>query len=124
MEGEHHAELDAEAMIRSAGLVRFKEHDDCRYLGASSGIAMTRLVMELAKHNTESKTIKEIVPDTKARQIEDRFAKESSKPTSKVYPLISDIPAPSLPTRELTHELIDVFNRTGSNNPPWPNAGC
>lgn len=99
-EGQH-VTLDAEAMIRSAGLVRFKDHDGCRYLDASSGIAMTRLVMELAKQNMESRTIKEIVPDMKARQIEDRFARESSKPTSKVYPLISDVPAPTLPTREL-----------------------
>lgn len=115
VEEEQHTTLDAESMIRSAGLVRFKDHDDCRYLGASSGIAMTRLVIELAKQNTESRTIKEIVPDMKARQIEDRFAKESSKPTSKVYPLISDVAAPTLPTRELTAKLIEVFTRTGKN---------
>jgi len=115
VEEEQHTTLDAESMIRSAGLVRFKDHDDCRYLGASSGIAMTRLVIELAKQNTESRTIKEIVPDMRARQIEDRFAKESSKPTSKVYPLISDVAARTLPTRELTAKLIEVFTRTGKN---------
>ena len=115
---EQHADVDAEAMIRSAGLVRFKEHDDCRFLGASSGIAMTRLVMELAKQNTESRTIKEIVPDSEARQIKDRFARESSKPSSKVYPLISDVAAPTLPSWELTEKLIDVFNKTGIVRPP------
>lgn len=32
LEEERHTDLDAEATIRSAGLVRFKEHDDYRYL--------------------------------------------------------------------------------------------
>ncbi|KAF6217816.1 hypothetical protein HO133_006643 [Letharia lupina] len=102
---------DAESMIRSAGYVRFKENDESRYLGPSSGIAMTRLVMELAKQNTHTKSIKEIVPDNKARQIKDRFSKEEEKPTSKVYPLISDVAAPDLPSRDLTDELVDKFNQ-------------
>lgn len=67
--------------------------------------------MELAKQNTDSKTIKEIVPDVKARQIKARFAKEQGKPTSKVYPMISDVAAPDLPTRGLTDSLVDNFNR-------------
>ena len=104
---------DAEAIMRGAGLVRFKENDESRYLGPSSGIALTRLVMELAKQSTSSKCIKEIVPDMKAQQIKDYFTKESSKPTSKVYPLISNVAAPELPSRELTENLIENFNRTG-----------
>ena len=105
---------DAEIIMRGAGLVRFKENDESRYLGPSSGIALTRLVMELAKQNTSSKCIKEIVPDMKAQQIKDFFARESSKPTSKVYPLISNVAAPDLPSRELTENLIKNFNHTGT----------
>lgn len=67
--------------------------------------------MELAKQNTHTKSIKEIVPDNKARQIKDRFTKEEEKPTSKVYPLISDVAAPDLPSRELTDKLLDNFNQ-------------
>lgn len=104
---------DHERMARSAGLVRFNKNDESRYLGPSSGIAITRLVMELAKRNTNSESIKDIVPDSKARQIKERFTIESSKPTSKVYPLISDVAAPDLPSRELTESLIDSFNKTG-----------
>lgn len=100
-------------MVRAAGRVKFKENDEPRYLGPSSGIAITRLVMELAKQNTNSQSIKEVVPDVKARQIKDRSTKESSKPTSKVYPLISDVAAPYLPSRELADGLIDNFNRKG-----------
>lgn len=106
---------DDEQMARSAGLVKFKENDESRYLGPSSGIAITRLVMELAKRNTNSESIKDIVPDVKARQIKERFTNESSKPTSKVYPLISDVAAPDLPSRDLTEMLIAIFNRKGAN---------
>ena len=67
--------------------------------------------MELAKQNTHTKSIKEVVPDSKARQIKDRFTKEQEKPTSKVYPLISDVAAPELPSRELTDDLVDKFNQ-------------
>ena len=103
--------LDAEVMMRGAGLVRVEENNESRFLGPSSGIAMTRLVMELAKQNSSTKSIKEIVPETKAKRIKEHFAKESSKPTSKVYPLISSVAAPNLPTRELTEKLVDNFNR-------------
>ena len=67
--------------------------------------------MELAKQNTHTKSIKEIIPDNRARQIKDRFSKEEEKPTSKVYPLISDVAAPDLPSRELTDNLVDKFNQ-------------
>lgn len=102
---------DVELMMRSAGYVRFKEQDEPRYLGPSSGITITRLVMELAKQNTDSKSIKEIVPETKAQRIKDRFSQEEKKHTSKIYPLISDVAAPHLPSRDLTDSLVDIFNR-------------
>lgn len=110
---EEYAPPDAEAIMRGAGLVMFKENDESRFLGPSRGIALTRLVMELAKQNTSSKCIKEIVPDMKAQQIKDFFTKESSKPTSKIYPLISNVAAPDLPTRATTEKLTENFNHTG-----------
>ncbi len=116
IEIEDQSRPDVERMARSAGLVKFKENDESRYLGPSSGIAITRLVMDLAKRNTNSESIKDIVPDVKARQIKERFTNESSKPTSKVYPMVSDVAAPELPTPELTETLIDVFNQKGVNS--------
>ncbi|KAI9839893.1 MAG: hypothetical protein M1819_000085 [Sarea resinae] len=110
--GECGHEPDPETLIRGAGLVRFKEGDESRFLGPSSGIAITRLVMELAKRNTESKRIKEIVPDTKAKQIKERFAQEDH-PISKElpsYPVVSSVAAPVLPTRALTNGLVELFN--------------
>ncbi|GKZ22150.1 hypothetical protein AbraIFM66951_007001 [Aspergillus brasiliensis] len=96
-------------MVRGAGRIRFKENDESRYLGPSSGIAITRLVMEMAKQNTDSKSIKDVVPEMTAQEIKDAFAQESSKPTSKVYPMISSTPQPNLPLRNMTYRLIDVF---------------
>lgn len=100
---------DAELMVRGAGRIRFKENDESRFLGPSSGIAITRLVMEMAKQNTDSKSIKDVVPELTAQEIKLAFEEESSKPTSKVYPMISSIPQPHLPPRKLTDRLVDVF---------------
>ncbi|KAH8697459.1 putative C6 transcription factor [Talaromyces proteolyticus] len=100
---------DAELMVRGAGRIKFTPTDEPRYLGPSSGIAITRLVMELAKQNTDSKSIKDVVPAMTAQEIRDMFAKESSKPTSKVYPMISSMPQDELPPRELTYKLIDLY---------------
>lgn len=96
-------------MVRGAGRIRFHENDDPRYLGPSSGIAITRLVMEMAKQHTDSKTIKDVVPELTAQEIKSAFDLESSKPTSKIYPMISSIPQPNLPPRNLTYRLVDVF---------------
>jgi preprotein translocase subunit Sec61beta len=46
MEQEDVPELDPEVTMRSAGLIKFSENDESRYLGPSSGIAVTRLVMD------------------------------------------------------------------------------
>lgn len=106
---------DAELMVRGAGRIRFSDNDEPRYLGASSGIAMTRLVMEIAKQNTDSKSIKDVVPELTAQEIKAAFAQEDSKPTSKVYPMISSIPQDSLPPRNLTYKLIDLFVAKGTS---------
>lgn len=109
----HNQTQDAEMLMRGASLVKLLENDDSRFLGPSSGIAMTRLVMELAKRNYGTKSIKEIIPETKAKEIKNKFAIESSKPTSKIYPLISSIAAPKLPIRILTDKLVQTFYEKG-----------
>ena len=106
---------DAELMVREAGRIRFKENDEPRYLGPSSGIAITRLVMEIAKQNTDSKAIKDVVPELTAHEIRAAFTQEDAKPTSKVYPMISSIPQPDLPPRNLTYRLVDLFIVRGTS---------
>lgn len=116
-EKEFQHAADAELMVRGAGRIRFKENDDSRFLGPSSGIAITRLVMEMAKQNTDSKSIKDVVPELTAHEIKQAFEEESSKPTSKVYPIISSNPQPSLPAKHVTYRLIDVFVVKGISSP-------
>ncbi|KAE8145459.1 fungal-specific transcription factor domain-containing protein [Aspergillus avenaceus] len=108
-EKEFQHAADAELMVRGAGRIRFKENDEPRFLGPSSGIAITRLVMEMAKQNTDSKSIKDVVPELTAQEIKLAFEEESSKPTSKIYPMISSNPQPNLPAKYVTYRLIDVF---------------
>ncbi|CAD0109028.1 unnamed protein product [Aureobasidium uvarum] len=101
---------DPELMVRSGAGVKLQEHDETKYLGPSSGTQITRLVMQLAKHFTDSKSIKEIVNETKARQVKALYAEEATKPTSKIYPLTSDVAAEDLPNRGLTDLLIQLYN--------------
>ncbi|TPX24311.1 hypothetical protein DIZ76_013657 [Coccidioides immitis] len=100
---------DPELMVRGGGLIKFKENDESRFLGPSSGIAITRFVMEMAKQNTDTKSIKEVVNEITAKEIKYVFTKESQKPTSKIYPLISSVAQPDLPDRGLTERLVDLF---------------
>lgn len=103
------AEPDPEDVMRGAAAVRIQESDESKFLGPSSGITITRLVMQLAKQFTDSKSISEIVPDSRAKSIKATFSEEDKKPTSKVYPLISDVAAEDLPNRELTNLLVQLF---------------
>lgn len=96
-------------MARGAGLVQFSENEECRFLGPSSGIAITRFVMDFARRNATRKTIKEVVSQQSALEIKNKFQVESVKPTSKVYPLISSVAAPDLPNRELMEQLVNIY---------------
>jgi hypothetical protein len=104
---------EPEEIVRHGARVQLQDHDDSKYLGPSSGIAITRLVMQLAKQFTDSQSITDIVDQTKAEDIKKRFEEEEDKPTSKVYPLISDVAAVDLPARDLTNLLVDLFNCKG-----------
>lgn len=106
------AQLRTEDSIRPGGLVRLEEDDETpRYLGPSSGIAMTRLVMEEARRYTDSRSIRELVPEISNRRA--GHSPESISERTKSYPMISAIPAERLPNREVTDKLIEVFNQKG-----------
>ncbi|KAM0528494.1 hypothetical protein ACHAPS_001912 [Verticillium nonalfalfae] len=63
-----------EDFVRPGGLVRLSESEETpRYLGPSSGIAMTRLLMEQAKLFTDSKRISELIPEF-LKDLEEVFA--------------------------------------------------
>ena len=58
-------------------MVRFRESDDSRFLGPSSGIATARFVMDFARQNANRKTIRDVVPDRAAQEIKKVNEQES-----------------------------------------------
>lgn len=103
------AEPDPEDVVRGASAVRVQDSDEPKFLGPSSGITITRLVMQLAKKFTASATISEIVPQSRQESIKAHFAREDERPTSKIYPLVSHVAAVELPNRGLTNLLVELF---------------
>ena len=100
-------------------MIRLSMSDDTpRYLGPSSGIAMTRLLMEEAKRFTETNSIGELIPEVRAR----RMARMQSIQMTgtgtltghkKSYPMVSEVPAQTLPTRPIADKLIEAFYQKG-----------
>lgn len=104
---------NTEDIVRPGGLVHLGENDETpRFLGPSSGIAMTRLVMEEAKKYTDSRRIRELVPEVRQRR-PPTMSPEASTGRKKSYPMISAVPAPTLPGRLVTDKLVEVFNQKG-----------
>ena len=116
---------DNEAIVRPGGLVRLNESDGTpRYLGPSSGIAMTRLVMEQAKRYTDSRSIADLIPEVRARRrermnrmqsvVSNGGSFSSSISRKKSYPMMSAHPAQSLPIRPIANKLVEIFNQRGT----------
>ncbi len=116
-----HYPHNPEAMVRPGGLVRLSETDETpRYLGPSSGIAMTRLLMEEAKRYTESKRIADLIPEVRTRRLDrsNRMqsvvsARGSISGRKRSYPMISAVAAPSMPSRQIVEKLVDLYNQRG-----------
>lgn len=102
-----------EDSIRPGGLVRLGGNDETpRFLGPSSGIAMTRLVMEEAKRFTDSRSIRDLVPEVSQRRTPAQSPDEYTE-RKKSYPMISAVPAERLPSRLVTDKLVEVYNQKG-----------
>ncbi|KAI0427736.1 hypothetical protein F5Y09DRAFT_23231 [Xylaria sp. FL1042] len=115
---------DQEDFLRPGGLVRLNETDETpRYLGPSSGIAMTRIVMEQAKRYTTTGRISELIPDVKGRRKaassmdpvagnrSQSFSMPVANPRKKSYPMVSAVAAAGLPSRGIADKLIEVFHQ-------------
>ncbi|KAI5868270.1 fungal-specific transcription factor domain-containing protein [Durotheca rogersii] len=111
-----------EDFLRPGGLVRLNETDETpRYLGPSSGIAMTRILMEEAKRYTDSKRISELIPDVRERRQphaanfpstrSQSFAMPPTVSRKKSYPIISAVAAQNLPSKVIADRLIEVFHQ-------------
>ena len=59
--------------------VKIKEGDEYpRFLGPSSGIAMTRLVLEMARDLWDAKSIREVITEQKAQELKEKYRNESA----------------------------------------------
>lgn len=102
--------------------MRLEEGDETpRYLGPSSGIAMTRLVMEEARRYTDSRSIRELVPEVTKRRTP--VQSPGSNPDfqhnerKRSYPMMSAVPAVGRPSTLVRDKLIEVFNQKGESEP-------
>lgn len=105
-----------EDMVRPGGMVRLNGGDETlRYLGPSSGIAMTRLLMEQAKKYTDTKRISDLIPSLRARQARMQSIQMTGPAAlrRKSYPMISQHPAENLPTKAVADKLLEIFNQKG-----------
>lgn len=102
-----------EDIVRPGGMIRLKASDETsRYLGPSSGIAMTRLLMEEAKRYTASNRISDLIPEVRARSQARMQSIQMTGPPNgrkKSYPMLSEGPADGLPSRATMDKLIELF---------------
>jgi hypothetical protein len=71
--------------------------------------------MEEAKKYTDSRSIRELVPEVRQRRTPVQ-SPESSSERKKSYPMISAVAAQTLPSRLVTDKLLEVFNQKGKSN--------
>jgi hypothetical protein len=107
-----------EDIVRPGGMVRLDASDETtRYLGPSSGIAMTRLLLEEAKLYAETNRISDIIPEVNARRQARmqsvQMTGSSQSAGKKSYPMISEHPAMGLPSREIAQGLVHAFFEKG-----------
>lgn len=117
-----------EDMVRPGGMIRVKASDETpRYLGPSSGISMTRLLMEEAKRYTESHRISELIPEVRARSQARMQSIQMTGPAGggrkKSYPMISERPAESLPKRDTADKLLEVYRQKCEATLLWTRFG-
>lgn len=111
--------VSGEGLLRPGEMVRLQDGGDetPRYLGPSSGIAMTRLLMEAAKRYTDSARISELFPDVRVRRnrIQSVVMGGTAVPPArrKSYPMVSEVAAEMLPNRQVVDRLVEVFNQRG-----------
>ncbi|EWC48963.1 hypothetical protein DRE_00268 [Drechslerella stenobrocha 248] len=96
---------DEDDLVRSMGMVSLSDEEPERhFLGSSAGLQLARLVVEFAKKNTTSHSVKEIVPPTDHEPA--RMQGKERRPSAFA---LSSAPIDKLPKRELTDKLVSEF---------------
>lgn len=108
-------EPEEEELVRDAAVVEFRDTLERKFLGASSGTTMTRLVMRLAKQVLGAKSINDVISAERLRQIDAKAAQEEARPITKSadYPLVSSYAERKLPGKDLCNMLLHLYNTKG-----------
>ena len=110
-------------MVHPTDLVRLSASEgSTRYLGPSSGIVMTRLLVDEAKRFTESTQISDLIPELRARrqarmqsiQMTGTGSATTGAARKKSYPMTSQGPAESLPNKNVADKLVEIFTQKGA----------
>lgn len=106
---------DTGELVRGVGMVRFDDEiGEPRFVGTSSGITMTRLVIDFARKHLEKESVKEI----KEHRNNFRQGQRITGTPGVHIPSPMAIPgaAPQLPSREVTDRLVDLFLQRGKHS--------
>lgn len=110
-----------EDIVRPGDMVSLNAGEQTpRYLGPSSGIAMTRLLMEEAKRYTDNNRISDLIPEVRARRqarLQSIQMTGMASGRKKSYPMTSDHPVEDLLRREVTDRFVEVYNDRGEKCP-------
>ncbi|RPA91233.1 hypothetical protein L873DRAFT_1714976 [Choiromyces venosus 120613-1] len=100
---------NSEELVRGVGLVNFADYEhykEPRYVGSSSGVTVTRLVLEAAKKNLDPQAFKDL---TTQHRNTFRHALRTNSDPGDPYATLSSLPASRLPGREITDKLVELF---------------
>lgn len=105
----------SEELVRPGGMIRLSGNDETpRYLGPTSGIAMTRLLMAEAKRFTDNNKISDLIPEVRARsQARMQSIQMTGSNRKKSYPMVSECPAEGLPRRPVADRLVEIYFKKG-----------
>ncbi|KAF8454189.1 fungal-specific transcription factor domain-containing protein [Terfezia claveryi] len=99
---------DSGELVRGVGMVKFDdEKGEPRFVGTSSGITMTRLVIDFAKKHLEKESVKEIKEHRNNFRQGQRIA--GTPGVHIPSPVALPGAALQLPSREVTDRLVEIF---------------
>jgi len=111
---------DTGELVRGVGMVKFDdEKGEPRFVGTSSGITMTRLVIDFARKHLEKESVKEIKEHRNNFRQGQRIA---GTPGVYIPNPVAPGAAPKLPSREVTDRLVELFLQKGEATHVMPNS--
>lgn len=108
---------DTAELVRGIGMVKFGDEPyEPRFVGTSSGITMTRLVLDFAKKHLETDSVKEMSEQHHSEFRHAQRIDSFEKSPSPQYPTRVAYANTKLPTREVTNRLVEIYCQKGNHS--------